>query len=279
MRNDAVSGVIRSLYQLNQLTLEVSFTVNASDKGLQVDCRLKILVPPQAAEGNINGWQLPLEIEDGYWFRFSHAISHPQIYCDHPFASGSTKKQDFHALTYLDIIGEKTGLLVTHSGTQYFRLRGNRVENLFLREWESHFTQQYGWPAYVEYRYLLTPHSSGWTAKQRLMQARRLDQKDVVCVSQNQDKGTLPARMSFLEMRSECGILSCLRRQGEKLEFRFVETEGRGGKVLITQDMGIKVWEKTDMLGNPLQEKKQEPQDLLPWKVDTYRCAWERRKK
>ena len=56
-------------------------------------------------------------------------------------------------------MGKEGGLLLLHPGTQWFaRDEKGAVGNLLMREWESNFTGEYGWPLYSEYR-----HASGRT--------------------------------------------------------------------------------------------------------------------
>lgn len=267
---DGVYGSIRSQFILEQVMLEIQFAITKECRGVQINCRIKMLVPPQAADGNINGWQLPLDIKDGYWFRFGHGIQEPTFFCDHPFANSPTRKKELHGLTYLDIVGERTGLLVTHSGTQYFKIEENRVENLILREWESHFTQQYGWPTYAEYSYLLTPHSSCWTANQKLKQTRFLDDREPI-IPLPVTEGALPDRHSFLEVKAENALLSSMLQNGDKVQLRFLETDGQSGHLSLKNSLGLYSCQKIDMLGNGLESVKSALSlDIRPWKIDTY---------
>lgn len=267
---DGVYGSIRSQFILEQVMLEIQFAITKECRGVQINCRIKMLVPPQAADGNINGWQLPLDIKDGYWFRFGHGIQKPTFFCDHPFANSPTRKKELHGLTYLDIVGERTGLLVTHSGTQYFKIEENRVENLILREWESHFTQQYGWPTYAEYSYLLTPHSSCWTANQKLKQTRFLDDREPI-ITLPVTEGALPDRHSFLEVKAENALLSSMLQNGDKVQLRFLETDGQSGHLSLKNNLGLYSCQKIDMLGNGLESVKSALSlDIHPWKIATY---------
>jgi hypothetical protein len=61
---------------------------------------LIVHLPPQAADGKINGWQLPLEINDGYWLDFNPSIENATYVVDAPFEVVKTNKKEFHASTF-----------------------------------------------------------------------------------------------------------------------------------------------------------------------------------
>ncbi|MBQ9481823.1 MAG: hypothetical protein IJU84_06645 [Clostridia bacterium] len=151
---------IVSEFRHRQFFYFVTYELADMSDGIDVKCRLKIYIPPKAAEGKINGWQLPLEITDGYKIDFDVELNNARYYADAPFEITQTNKTGFHATHFVDIAGDKTGLTVIHGGNQYFKRTGNGIENLIHREWESHFTAEVDWLHYTEFTYTLIPHAA-----------------------------------------------------------------------------------------------------------------------
>ena len=86
----------------------------------------------------------------------------------------ATRNPAFHALTFGDLLGQDKGLLMLHAGTQYFRHEASgSCSNLVMREWESYFTKEYGWPVYAEYLHGLMPHDGNLTNADRLRAIER----------------------------------------------------------------------------------------------------------
>ena len=63
----------------------------------------------------------PPDIKEGYWLSFAPAFPVTKVLRDFPFGVEATKNPDFHALTFVDLLGKDEGLLVLHPGTQWFR--------------------------------------------------------------------------------------------------------------------------------------------------------------
>jgi hypothetical protein len=70
-----------------------------------------------------------------------------------------------------------------HPGTQYFkRDRDGVFSNLVMREWESYFTGEYGWPRYSEFHHALLPHPPNFTNADRVRAAEGFSQKLITVV-------------------------------------------------------------------------------------------------
>ena len=105
----------------------------------------------------------------------------------------------FHALTFVDLLGKDAGLLVLHPGTQWFRRdEKGAVSNLLMREWESHFTREYGWPLYVEYHHALLPHDGKLSNSDRLRAAKDFTHPLLTHVAPPQ-QGDQPTAKSFAD--------------------------------------------------------------------------------
>ena len=162
-----------------------------------------------------------------------------------------------------------------HSGTQFFR-RDERgvVGNLVMREWESHFTREYGWPIYAEYRYRLMPHGIGMAHSERLRAAGAFSRPAFCVVAPTQD-GALPRRKSFLEVVPAGVQLSALRRKTDgSVELRVVEVEGRHHEAALTLGFPMAAAAETNLLGSKVADVPFKDgairTTVQPWKIRTF---------
>jgi hypothetical protein len=88
--------------------------------------------------------------------------------------------------------------------------------SLAIREWESHFSGEYGWPRYSEYRHVLLSHGSAFTNADRLRAATEFGQRLIPMVT-GAHAGTLPQKKSFLELRGLGFHLWALRKTKGKV--------------------------------------------------------------
>ena len=146
---------------------------------------------------------------EGYWLSLLPGFPVAKVLRDFPFGVEETKKEaqkdtqkfGFEALTFVDLLGEDLGLLLLHMGTQFFRREpSGAVSNLVMREWESFFTKEYGWPNYAEYRHALLPHGAKLSNAERLRAGAALA-RPLACVVQQPGDGDLPLSKSFLEVQ------------------------------------------------------------------------------
>ncbi len=220
------------------LRFETTITLTAGSPDVEVQARVFADLPPKTGEAKINGWQFPLEITEGYWLELRPAFAVETVLRDYPFGVEPSRKPAFTALTWLDLQGaDGGGLLVVHSGTQYFKRRDDgSFANLVLREWESHFTGEFGWPRAAAYRYVLRPHGPGLSNTARAQASAAFDTKPR-CLVLAPQAGPLPKSQSFVSVEGGGAQLSALRRlsaESADCELRLVEGEGQGGNVRIT---------------------------------------------
>ena len=158
---------------------------------MEVTTRVLAQVPPRPDVS-------PPDIKEGYWLSLVPGFPVARVLRDYPFGVEETKNPAYHALTFVDLVGADRGLLVLHAGTQYFRREASgRVSNLVMREWESHFTQEYGWPVYAEYRHGLMPHGGDIDNADRLRAAASFA-RPLDCVVRKPQAGDLPASGELL---------------------------------------------------------------------------------
>lgn len=145
----------------------------------------------------------PADIKEGYWFSLAPSFPATTLLRDYPFGVEPTKNPTFHALTFVDLVGKDAGLLVLHPATQFFRRdEGGGISNLVMREWESFFTRDIGWPIYAEYRHALLPHIPAegkpeFRNADALRAAAALAQP-LLCHVAAPQQGELPTSKSFL---------------------------------------------------------------------------------
>ncbi|MCC6579573.1 MAG: hypothetical protein IT440_03970 [Phycisphaeraceae bacterium] len=250
-----VRATVRVLHPVqSRIGLDVYISLTAGSPTVEIQVRLYSTLPPVAPEGKINGWQLDLDINDGYWLRFSPAFDVKTLLRDYPFGIESTARNAFEALTFLDFLkADGSGLMLTHSGTQYFkRLDNGAYANLILREWESHFTGDYGYPRICDYRYGLTAHGSDFTHADRLRRVAEMDFKPL-CVAGKSSRGSLPPRTSFLQV--DGAILSAFRRRSPKTwELRLFECMGRETPATWSTSLPLTSAQFINALGDPVGE-------------------------
>jgi alpha-mannosidase len=178
-------------------------------------------------------------------------------------------------LTFADFLGQNRGILVLHTGTQYFRREAaGDVSNLVMREWESYFSKEYGWPIYAEYRHGLLPYS-GMLKNTNRLRAAAAFARPLACVLETPRTGDLPLSSSFLSASTPGVELSAFRKRIEGgYELRVVETEGRRTEAGITIHLPLSRAAQTDLLGNRLAGATVRNGQLTivadPWKILTF---------
>jgi alpha-mannosidase len=164
---------------------------------------------------------------------------------------------------------------VLHPGTQYFKRDSDGVfSNLVMREWESYFTGEYGWPRYSEFHHALLPHGANITNAERLRAAEGFSQKLITVVGQPQS-GSLPQRKSFLTVRPSSAHLMVLRtKECQGFELRFAEIEGKKGDAFIELAVPMTGASETNLLGKKVAEVSSSPGklnfELQPWRLRTF---------
>ena len=259
---------LRAQHAWRYLKFETRVTLAAGMPYVEVTSRVLALVPPRSDVS-------PPDIKEGYWFSFVPGFPVTRVLRDFPFGVEETKNPAFHALTFVDLLGQDRGVLILHAGTQYFqREASGRVLNLVMREWESYFTKEFGWPIYAEYRHGLLPHGGKFDNADRLRAAAAFA-RPLACVLQEPRRGDLPQSESFLSVSPPAIELSAFRRKQEGgYELRVVETEGRRTDGSVTIRLPVRRAVRTDLLGNRQADAELRNGRLAivaePWKILTF---------
>ncbi|MEW5902576.1 MAG: glycoside hydrolase family 38 C-terminal domain-containing protein, partial [Acidobacteriota bacterium] len=263
-----VRAVLRARHRLPHLVFETRVVLEARSPRVEVISRVLASVPPAPDAA-------PADIKEGYWLSFAPGFQAESIIRDFPLAIESTTNPWFHALTFVDLVGKDRALLVLHAGTQYFRNEeGGVLSNLIMREWESYFTKEYGWPRYAEYRHGLLPHGDRFTNADRLKASAAFAQP-LLCVVDRPHRGNLPASKSFLSVSPSSVLLSAFRKKEERgYELRVVEVEGREAEAAIELGIPMTAAAETDLLGNQVGIVRRTGNSLAfkvgPWKIKTF---------
>jgi alpha-mannosidase len=143
-----------------------------------------------------------------------------------------------------------------------------------MREWESHFTKEFGWPVYAEYRHALLPHGGKLSNADRLKAAAEFA-RPLACVLQKPRRGDLPLSQSFLSVTPAGLQVSAFRKKrGGGTELRVVETEGGRVEGAVTLRLPLDGAMETDLIGNRLGDAAfrngQLAVSLEPWKIRTF---------
>ena len=264
-----VQAELRAQHDLPYLKFETRVSLAAGMPYVEVLVRLLCQVPPHSDAA-------PANIKEGYWLSLRPAFAVSQIIRDFPFGVEETKNPAFHALSFVDLLGkEGAGVLVLHSGTQFFRREENGlIGNLVMREWESHFTREYGWPIYSEYRYRLMPHRKEMSNSERLRAATAFS-RPPLCVVAPAVKGNQPLRKSFLEVAPGGVQLSALRRTTNgRIQLRAVEVEGQHQDAIFALHIPASSAVETDLLGGKIADAPLKNgvvrTSFEPWKIRTF---------
>jgi hypothetical protein len=268
-----VRAEVRAQHTMQYLKFETRVSLSVGSPNVEVYSRMLTLVPPHSDAA-------PADIKEGYWFSLVPAFPLTALLRDYPFGVEPTNTPTFHGLTFVDLLGKDTGLLLLHSGTQFFRRdAAGGISNLVMREWESHFTREYGWPIYAEYRHALLPHGAAGgrfavNNADRLRAAAAFTRPLLTRVAAPQ-QGELPKAKSFLEVSPNGVLVTALRRKpGGAMELRAVEVEGREAAARISLHVPCVKAMETDLLGTRRGDAAMKGGSLqlkiAPWKIRTF---------
>ena len=143
-----------------------------------------------------------------------------------------------------------------------------------MREWESYFSKEFGWPRYSEYRHALLPHSLNFTNADRLRAVEQFTLKMITVVGDPQ-VGNLPKRNGFLSLSPESVHLLALRKkENGGAELRVVEVEGRQMPVDLSLAWPVNSAMETNLLGKKVADASLSGSklsfEIQPWRVRTF---------
>ena len=266
-------ATIRTRHNWPLLKFEIHVTLFAHSPQVEVVTRLLPEIPPPPDKKEKHGG-FPVRIKEGYWLTFAPGFELGTVVRDFPLGVEPTTHDSLQGLTFLDLVGKECGLLVLHAGTQYFNRDADGVfSNLLLREWESYWVGEYGWPRYSEYRHVLMPHVPNFTNAERLRASAEFTHKLISVVGPPQS-GSLPRRKGFITVGPESVQLSAFRKkQGPGFELRVVEVEGQEAAATVQLEVPVTGAVETNLLGNKVGEVSRTGNKLTfkiqPWKVRT----------
>ena len=269
-----VRATVKARHVLGLLTFETYVTVCAGLPWVEVTSRVLARVPP-VKDVMGEDHRFPLEIKNGYWLTFAPGFHPASVIRDFPLGIEPSEHPCFQGRTFVDLVGEGAGLLVLHPGTQYFKRDAEGLfSNLVMREWESYFTGEYGWPRYAEFHHVLAPHDGSITNSDRVRAAEDSSQKFITVVGKPL-AGTLPPRQSFVSVEPKnLQVLAFRKKEGPGLEIRTVDVEGKQGPASIKIDLPTAKACETDLRGKKIANVACQAGKLSfeskPWKVQTF---------
>ncbi len=269
-----VRATVKTSHYWPLLKFETYVTVTTKSPRVEVTSRVLAEIPPALDTRGADG-RFPVEIKEGYWLSFAPNFQTSAVLRDFPFGVEPTSQREFHALTFADLVGGGNGLLLLHPGTQYFKWDTEGIfSNLVMREWESFFTGEYGWPRYAEYRHALIPHGAGFTHADCVRASAEFTQRLITVVGQPQ-KGSLPKRKSFITVGPDNVQLSAFRKKRDLgYELRVVEAGGQEAGAAIELGFPVNTALETNLLGSKVAELPRSGARLdfrlQPWKIRTF---------
>lgn len=253
-------GTLKAVHKWKQLSFESQITLYPHSPDIHVLTRLFTKVPPATdpRSASIAGDYPRAErnINNGYWAAFAPGFAVERVWRDFPLGSEPTKHVRLHGLTFVDLEGRDQGLLVLHSGSQYFRKESDGTWlNLVMREWESLFTEEYGFPNYAEFNYVLLAHGPEIDNARRIRAAMEFD-SDLLTAVSRVGTGDLPPRKSFVRISPNNVLLSAFRkRPGSAYELRVLETAGKPATAKVEFGLPASHLTETDLRGRPRGER------------------------
>jgi alpha-mannosidase len=270
-------ATVRARHNWPLLKFEFHVSLAANSPMVEVVSRVLAEVPP-ALDALTKNHTFPIRIQEGYWLNFAPGFDVSSVVRDYPFGVEATEREGFHALTFVDLVGKDLGLLFLHAGNQYFKRDANGVfSNLLIREWESFFSGEYGWPRYTEYRHALLPHGATLSNAERLRYSAEFTQGLLTVVGKPR-QGTLPRRKGFISVSPENVQLSAFRKKPDgKFEMRVVEVEGKEATASVNLALPVSGAAETNLLGkktgtaSAVRGKVGFP--LKPWKIGNFEVS------
>jgi alpha-mannosidase len=267
-------ATVKTAHQWPLLKFESYVTLCAGLPWVEVVSRVLAEIPPAPDTLGPDN-RFPAEIKQGYWLTFAPGFQPASVVRDFPLGIEPTERQVFQARTFVDLVGKDAGLLVLHPGTQYFKRESDGVfSNLVMREWESYFTGEYGWPRYSEYHHALLPHGANFTNAERVRAAEGFSQKLLTVVGSPQ-RGSLPQRKGFVSVTPSSAHLMVLRaKERQGFELRLLEIEGKNGSASVELAVPMtRAWQ-TNLLGKKVAEASISAGklnfELQPWRLRTF---------
>ncbi len=265
-------ATLKAVHKWKQLTFETRVTLTPSSPNVEILSRILTSVPPDL-DGFPNGGRAERNINNGYWLAFAPAFTTTGVHRDFPLGTEKTEHDRLHGLTFADLVSDDQGLLVIHSGCQYFRKESDGSwSNLVMREWESHFSREYGFPNYAEFRHALLAHGPEMDDGQRTRAAMEFDSQLLTAVS-TASSGPLPARKSFVRVAPENVLLSAFRKRPDSgYELRVLETAGKAATAKIELGFAASRAVETDLHGRAIGKPmagKQISLEIKPWQFRT----------
>lgn len=273
-----IRATLKTRFEWPLLVFETDVRLCAGAPWVEVISRILAKVPP-AVDRTVNG-RMPLDVKEGYWIDFAPNLIPSRILRDYAFAIEPTTKSAFAALTLVDLEDSEGGLLVLHSGTQYFKMNDASegvFSNLLMREWESFFSDRFGWPPYSQYRHALMPHGPSFSNGQRLRASKEFTQ-ELLTVVRTPTTGKLSLRKSFVSLEPENVQLSAYRTNASgRTELRVVNFDDQTADVKVESALPVRSVTETNLLGRKVRDMQVQGNhlgfDLKPWGFRTFELA------
>ena len=211
----------------------------------------------------------------GYWFSLAPAFQPAEIVRDFPLAVEPTKNKEFHALTFVDLVGKDSGCCCCTPARNGSAATRRAASELVMREWESISTQEYGWPVYSEYRHALRPHAGKLTNADRLRAAAAFGRPLLARVGPPQ-AGDLPAAQGLRHGHAGGRATVVFPQEARRGQWKSAWSRSRapvGGNRGVLASRWSAACE-TNLLGAKVADVAREGNQLAfpvdPWKIRTF---------
>jgi alpha-mannosidase len=209
---------------------------------------------------------------------FSPILDSPVATFEIPFGSISriADGREFPALRWIDLSDGGYGVSLLNDCKYGFDVNGNTMRMTILRT--SYSPDPNPDQGHHELKYSLYPHTGDWRKALAFRKGYELNHPlETVVVTTRMSQGNLPEEASFLRIKPENIVLSCLKlaEDSDDVIIRIYDATGEGGEAELA--LGFPVTEaidndllEEDMLGLKVQDGRFMVK-LGPWEIKTVR--------
>jgi alpha-mannosidase len=269
-------ATLKAVHRWKQLTFEKRVSLFAHSADVEILTRILTRVPPatdpRSSQRRGEYPQAERSIKNGYWLAFAPGFLVDQVYRDFALGVEATKNERLQGLTFADLTNSEQGLLIVQSGCQYFRKENDGTwSNLVMREWESVFNNEYGFPNFAEFTHSLRAHGPEMDNGERTRAAVEFDNHFLTAVS-NPNAPTLPAKKSFARVTPGNVLLSAFRKNSDaSYEVRVLETAGNACTAKIALGFAASNAVEVDLKGRVTGKPMSAREITLPLKAWQFR--------
>jgi len=180
------------------------------------------------------------------------------------------------ALNWVDISDEEYGVSLLNDSKYGFDVKGNTVRMTLVRtSYSPDPRPDYG---KQELLYSIYPHREDWKKAQTFRRGYEVNHPlESILVTESCNRGSMPDSQSFVQVKPENVVVSCLKMAEESNDFviRMYDATGEGAKANVIFSFKIRDVSEVDLMEKEISKLKPEGEkvtaDLKPFEIKTLR--------